>query len=258
RWHLAPLDRNETAEYVRHRLRIAGGTNATKLFTPGALRALYRYSGGVPRLINIAAHRSLLTGFTRERRIIDARTVRAAMHELQRDERPPERPPRVLWPLVGAALTAVALAFASVLAVVPPPRHLLFPRHAAPSPGADPATAGDPNAASDGSPAGVRVATSDVQPAGATPAPVPTTTAVETANVAATATAQPTADPTTTVVVATPAPTPTPAEVAVAALAPNVAVAPTPLAPAAAVVPVGADAFWATLAASDNRTTALN
>src|SRR6185295_13075779 len=112
RWHLAPLDRNETAEYVRHRLRIAGGTNATKLFTPGALRQLYRYSGGIPRLINIAAHRSLLTGFTRERRVIDARTVRAAMHELHRDERAPERPPRVLWPLVGAMVTAIALAFA--------------------------------------------------------------------------------------------------------------------------------------------------
>src|SRR5206468_12131501 len=40
RWHLDPLDRKETAEYVRHRLRIAGGTPATELFTRRALRLI--------------------------------------------------------------------------------------------------------------------------------------------------------------------------------------------------------------------------
>jgi general secretion pathway protein A len=128
RWHLAPLDRAETAEYVRHRLRIGGGASAARLFTPAAVRLLYRYSGGVPRLINIAAHRALLIGFTRERRTIDARIVRQAIRELQRDDAAPHASARtsrrLWWPVLGAATAALALAFAAALAVVPTPRHL--------------------------------------------------------------------------------------------------------------------------------------
>jgi general secretion pathway protein A len=48
RYHLAPLSREETVAYVRHRLRVAGAT--TDLFTPGALREVYRVTNGIPRL----------------------------------------------------------------------------------------------------------------------------------------------------------------------------------------------------------------
>src|SRR5690606_10935697 len=58
RYHLVPLSRAETADYIRHRLAVAGCTQ--ELFTAGALRLIYRYSGGVPRLINKCCDRALL------------------------------------------------------------------------------------------------------------------------------------------------------------------------------------------------------
>jgi general secretion pathway protein A len=124
RWHLAPLERSETAAYVRHRLQIAGGARAARLFTPAALRLLHRYSGGVPRLINIAAHRALLAGFTRNRRTISTRTVRQAIRELRRNDALLEDTPRLWRPVLGAVTAALALALAAALAVVPAERHL--------------------------------------------------------------------------------------------------------------------------------------
>ncbi len=58
RYHLRPFEPGETAEYIRHRLAVAGVERA--LFTRSALRRVHRISGGVPRLINILCDRSLL------------------------------------------------------------------------------------------------------------------------------------------------------------------------------------------------------
>ncbi len=76
RWHLDKLDRDEAMEYVRHRLRVAGA--ATDLVDPKALETLYRYTGGVPRLLNILGHRSLLVAFTRSRGRVGVDEVRTA------------------------------------------------------------------------------------------------------------------------------------------------------------------------------------
>jgi len=64
RYHLTPLDRNESEAYVRHRVAVAGGARVP--FSRLGLRALYQRSGGVPRLINIIADRALMAGFARE------------------------------------------------------------------------------------------------------------------------------------------------------------------------------------------------
>lgn len=114
RWHLRPLDRDETVEYIRHRLRIAGGAAAVGIFTPAACRLIHRYAGGVPRLINIAAHHALLIGFTLDRQSIDPPVVRRAIAELRQHDGGPGRRPQALWPAVAVGMTAVAggLAFA--------------------------------------------------------------------------------------------------------------------------------------------------
>ncbi len=57
RYHLKPLNQEETRAYVRHRMMVAGAQRSP--FTRSALRALYQRSGGVPRLINIIADRAL-------------------------------------------------------------------------------------------------------------------------------------------------------------------------------------------------------
>jgi len=80
RYHLDPLSRAETEGYVKHRLRIAGATS--ELFTGGALRELYRVSGGVPRLINIISDRALLGGYSEDRHRIPAGMVRRAAGEV--------------------------------------------------------------------------------------------------------------------------------------------------------------------------------
>ena len=79
RYHLTPLDRDETEAYVRHRLAVAGAARSP--FSRLGLRALYRRSGGVPRLINVIADRALMAGYAREQDSIGERLVDRAADE---------------------------------------------------------------------------------------------------------------------------------------------------------------------------------
>src|SRR5437667_371951 len=83
RWHMGPLSRHETVAYVRHRLRVAsGGDPAPRVFTRPALRLVYRISRGVPRVVNMVAHRSLVAAFAAERRVVNAACVRQADRDI--------------------------------------------------------------------------------------------------------------------------------------------------------------------------------
>ena len=78
RWHLGPLRYRETVAYVRHRLAVASGGKAARLFTVPALRLTHSLAGGVPRLINMIAHRAMLAAFVvREPRVTRRSVVRA-------------------------------------------------------------------------------------------------------------------------------------------------------------------------------------
>jgi type II secretory pathway predicted ATPase ExeA len=79
-FHLGPLDPEETARYVAHRLAVAG--REAPLFTAEGLAALHRLSGGVPRLVNQYAATALLEGFSREVDILSADVVEAAAGDL--------------------------------------------------------------------------------------------------------------------------------------------------------------------------------
>jgi general secretion pathway protein A len=79
RYHLTPLDRDEAEAYVRHRLAVAGG--ARNPFSRLGLRALYRRSSGIPRLINVIADRALMAGFAREQTTIGESLVDRAADE---------------------------------------------------------------------------------------------------------------------------------------------------------------------------------
>jgi general secretion pathway protein A len=79
RFHLTPLDAAETAAYLRHRFRVAGGQRFP--FDPGAVRRIHGRAGGVPRLVNVIAERALLAGYARDLSMIDARTVDRAADE---------------------------------------------------------------------------------------------------------------------------------------------------------------------------------
>ncbi len=80
RYHLKPLSRDETQQYVRHRLRVAG--SAGEIFTPAALREVHRLSEGIPRVINVCCDRALLGAYTQEKRKITPSLVRRAASEV--------------------------------------------------------------------------------------------------------------------------------------------------------------------------------
>ena len=79
RYHLMPLDRAETEAYVRHRLAVAGAARSP--FSRLGLRALYRRSGGVPRVINVIGDRALMAGFAREQDSLGEQLVDRAADE---------------------------------------------------------------------------------------------------------------------------------------------------------------------------------
>ncbi|PYQ45574.1 MAG: hypothetical protein DMF77_03780 [Acidobacteria bacterium] len=81
RYHLAALSRQETEDYVRHRLAVAGGEGKAS-FTAEALTAVHRASEGIPRLINLVCDRALLAGYVAGAREIDAAMVRRAAGEV--------------------------------------------------------------------------------------------------------------------------------------------------------------------------------
>jgi general secretion pathway protein A len=72
RYHLEPMDFEDTVAYINHRLEVAGRRGGA-IFSRGALKRIYSYSRGLPRLINAACDRTLLVGYTRDTARIDSR-----------------------------------------------------------------------------------------------------------------------------------------------------------------------------------------
>lgn len=104
RYHLLPLNKEEIALYVQHRLQVAG--RHEPLFTRKAIAALHKHSGGIPRLTNLLCERALMAGYGQVKVPIDHKMVDQAAVEVlgdidvSHDKR---------WPFVAA--TALVLAF---------------------------------------------------------------------------------------------------------------------------------------------------
>ena len=107
RFHLDPLSGDETAAYVRHRLRVAGAT--TDIFTRGALREIHRVSGGIPRVINIVCDRAMLGAYTQELHQVPASLVRRAGAEVFGHDFMPRWIPATAASVAGVVLIGSAL-----------------------------------------------------------------------------------------------------------------------------------------------------
>jgi general secretion pathway protein A len=105
RYHLNPLSKEETQEYVRHRLRVAGA--AGEIFTPGALSEIHRLSRGIPRVINVCCDRALLGAYTQETHQVTPSLVRRAAGEVYGRRFAP------LW--LGWAAAGIVLAGIAVI-----------------------------------------------------------------------------------------------------------------------------------------------
>ncbi len=83
--HLNPLNREETEEYIFHRLATVGNRDCVA-FMDGVFDMIYRFSGGIPRLINLICDFLLLSAFVEETRDIDLELVKDAVNELSFEE----------------------------------------------------------------------------------------------------------------------------------------------------------------------------
>ena len=109
RYHLEPLTREETAQYIEHRLKVAGALG--EVFDSGARKSVFSLSQGVPRLINVICDRALLGAYSVESRRVNRRLVRRAAAEVSGEL---ERPVWLRPALATTAVVGIAVIAASI------------------------------------------------------------------------------------------------------------------------------------------------
>ena len=102
-YHLGPLSADDLDFYVAHRLRVAGFTGG-RLFTKSAMERLHKRSGGIPRLVNILAHKAMLLAYGEGRQRVLARDIEQGARDTLGSG---QRTRRYWWLLSGVPLLAV-------------------------------------------------------------------------------------------------------------------------------------------------------
>ena len=80
-YNIDPLTPDETADYIKYRLQVAGSTHP--IFDAAAIREIFIYSGGFPRRINVLCDHCLLSGYVKDQNIIDRKIVEECAKELK-------------------------------------------------------------------------------------------------------------------------------------------------------------------------------
>ena len=108
RYHLEPLSKKDTSEYIQHRIAVAGGNGA--IFSPAACREAFKLSHGVPRIINVICDRALLGAYTQEELVVTPALMRQAAREIY-DNGQHNESVWLRWqkPLIASALVAALL-----------------------------------------------------------------------------------------------------------------------------------------------------
>jgi MSHA biogenesis protein MshM len=112
-YELKPLTRQASDAYIEHRLRVAG-LHRRDLFTRGALRVIYRGSGGTPRLVNILAHKCLMLAFGRGLHSVTPAMARRALRDTEGAHAARWRPPARFARVAGVLMAAGLFLFAGV------------------------------------------------------------------------------------------------------------------------------------------------
>jgi len=82
RYHIWPLEINETTGYINHRLEVAGA-NENNFFPDEAIEEIFKFSRGIPRLINIICDKALLAGYAADKKTIGPEMVKKCAKEIQ-------------------------------------------------------------------------------------------------------------------------------------------------------------------------------
>jgi type II secretory pathway predicted ATPase ExeA len=98
-FHLGPLNKDEVAQYIHHRLAVAGAT--WKIFSDRTCELVHEATGGVPRLVNILCQLCMVYGFSYERKVIDEDLLRqflegAKRHGIYRHFSPVDSGPKLV------------------------------------------------------------------------------------------------------------------------------------------------------------------
>lgn len=80
RYHIYPMNTEESKRYIDHRLKIAGA-EGSRIFQPDAIDDVIRYSGGIPRLINIICDQALVQAYSQDKHKIDSKIIREVIVE---------------------------------------------------------------------------------------------------------------------------------------------------------------------------------
>ena len=113
RYHLEPLSREETAQYVEHRLKVAGALG--EVFDAAAKREVFRLSNGVPRLINVICDRALLGAYSAETRRVSRRLIKRASDEVTGKA---DKMSWLRWAMTTIGITAAVVIGASYLSLL--------------------------------------------------------------------------------------------------------------------------------------------
>jgi type II secretory pathway predicted ATPase ExeA len=82
RFHLAALTKSETAAYIDHRLEVAG-SQGRRIFAEDTYASIFKFTGGVPRLINTLCDTSMMAAFGRNQDTVTTEELETAIRELQ-------------------------------------------------------------------------------------------------------------------------------------------------------------------------------
>ena len=120
RFHLAALTKAESAAYIEHRLEVAG-SQGRRIFAPDTFGVIYRYTGGVPRLMNTLCDTAMMAAFNHNSDTVSSQDLDTAIRELQWVEYA-NSTGRLQAPLVDAAhITTQTLVGPVDLALPPSP-----------------------------------------------------------------------------------------------------------------------------------------
>lgn len=86
RYHLRPLNIKEVKDYIPYRLKRAGSRNII-IFDAAAVKKIYRYSKGIPRLINILCDNALLTGFSEGENRIGKKIIKSTIEDMENSKK---------------------------------------------------------------------------------------------------------------------------------------------------------------------------
>lgn len=100
RFRLSPMGHDETGDYINHRLRVSG-CRTPGLFSAGAVRSIYRFSQGVPRLINIACEHALVLAWSQEDQQVSKTMADQVIATIKPDYRQPGKVMRIFRRLFG-------------------------------------------------------------------------------------------------------------------------------------------------------------